>query len=360
MTVRVVHWGTGATGALALRGILQHPDLELVGLYVHSAEKAGRDAAELCGLTEPTGVLATSDAAALLALGADCLSYSGPGRSPTAIADVLPFLEAGIDVVTTSFSGLTHPPAAEPELRDPAEAAALAGGASFFSTGIEPGYASDLLPLALLTACDDVHSVRIQEVADYSHYPGADALRIGFGFGEAPGYPAALADPARLVGGWRGVVQLVGDALGVSFDSVEATYERRSLDRDVDTAIGVIAAGTTAAVRFEVQGMVDGVPFVVLEHVNRMAADAAPDWPHARLGDRLVYRTEVTGRPGFACELAFDEPQSEFGRIATAMRAVNAIPAVVAAAPGLLSATDLPATVSRNSRPGGRAVPARS
>ena len=356
MTIKVVHWGTGSTGALALRGIIQHPELELVGLHVHSAEKAGRDAADLCGLTEPTGILATDDAAALLALGADCLSYSGPGLTPDAITDVLPFLEAGIDVVTTSFAGLTYPLAAQPELRDPAAAAARAGGASFFATGIEPGYASDILPLALLTACDDLHSVRIQEIANYSHYPVAGSLRGGFGFGEAPDYPAALADPTYLVNAWRGVVQVLGDALGVSFDSVESSFQRQSLDRDVDTAIGVLPAGTTVAVRLEVQGMVDGFPFVVLEHVNRMAPDAAPDWAHGHLGDRLVYRIEVTGRPGFACELAFDEPQSEFGRTATAMRAINAIPAVVAAAPGLLSPTDLPLTVSRNSRPGGKAL----
>nr|MDT0666255.1 hypothetical protein [Micromonospora sp. DSM 115978] len=176
----------------------------------------------------------------------------GPGREAEAVADVVPFLTAGTNVVSTSFAGLTHPPASEPTLRDPVEAATATGGTSLFATGIEPGFASDILPLALLAACDDLHSVRIQEIADYSTYPGVDALRYGFGFGEPAEFPAFLADSSVLVGAWRGVVDVLADALGVTFDSVETVYERATCERAVDTAIGTVPAGTTAGVRFEV------------------------------------------------------------------------------------------------------------
>ncbi|MDT3446221.1 dihydrodipicolinate reductase [Pseudofrankia sp. BMG5.37] len=349
VTIRVVHWGTGPTGRLGLRGIINHPGLELVGLYVHSADKVGQDAAALCGLPGTTGVTATDDAAALAASGADCLAYFGPvARDGAGIADVAPFLSAGTNVVTTSFAGLTHPPTAEPALRDPLAAAATTGGASFFATGIEPGFASDILPMALLTACDEIRSIRIQEIADYSDYPAADTMRYAFGFGEATDFGCFLADPAILTGAWRGVVDAIADVLQVRLDAIETDYERAVLDRDLDTAIGTLPAGSTAGVRFEVRGMLDGRPLVVLEHVNRMADDVAPQWPHGTAGDTLTYRVEIIGSPTMRCELVFDPPESDNGLTATAMRAVNAIPTVCAAGPGLLGAADVSLVAGRN------------
>ena len=116
MTTRVIHWGTGNTGRLALRGIIQHPELDLVGLYVHNPDKLGRDAGELIGLT-PTGVVATSDVDALLALDADCLSYLGDGigpRAPEAVAEMCRFLERGTNVVSTALNQLVYPATAAP------------------------------------------------------------------------------------------------------------------------------------------------------------------------------------------------------------------------------------------------------
>ena len=74
--LRVIQWTTGNIGRRSLHAILARPDLELVGVYAHGADKVGRDAAELCGWPSPTGVLATNDVAALLALGADACCYS--------------------------------------------------------------------------------------------------------------------------------------------------------------------------------------------------------------------------------------------------------------------------------------------
>jgi 4-hydroxy-tetrahydrodipicolinate reductase len=318
---------------------------------VHSASKVGRDAAELCGLTEPTGVLATSDLDALLALKPDALSYfgPGPGREPAVVADVVPFLSAGVNVVTTSLSGLTYPPAAVAELREPLDKAAAAGAVSFFATGIEPGFASDLLPLSLLAASDDIESVRVQEIADYSEYPVVDVLREWFGFGQPTDYSAALFDTQALLAAWGGVVQVIADAIGLTLDSIEGVHEVATVDTDLSTAVGTLAAGTISGVRFEVRGLVAGKPFVTLEHVNRMGPDVAPHWPQADPLHLPAYRVEIKGRPSMRCELLFERVDgTDHGVIATAMRAVNAIPAVVAAAPGLLSALDLPVVAGRH------------
>ena len=96
MSYRVIQWATGNLGRLAIEGILAHPDLELSGVWVHSASKDGKEAGEICGI-EPTGVRATRDIDSLLALDADCVLYSPLLANPT---EVVRILEAGVNVVT--------------------------------------------------------------------------------------------------------------------------------------------------------------------------------------------------------------------------------------------------------------------
>ncbi|ONH51661.1 hypothetical protein CcI49_35215 [Frankia sp. CcI49] len=338
-------------GREALRGIINHPALELVGVCVNAADKEGRDAAELCGLADPTGVVATRDSTALLALQPDCLSYfgPGPGREKAVVADLVPFLSAGANVVTTSLAGMVYPPAADARSREPLAAAATSGQTSFFATGIEPGLGSDLLPLSLLSACDDVESVRIQEIADYSTYGVEEAMRFAFGFGNPPDQPGILFTGDLLVNEWGAVISQLADALGLRLDGMDTVHEVATVDTDLSTAIGTLHAGEVSGVRFEVRGLLDGRPVIILEHVNRMGAEVAPDWPHGSATDTLVYRVEIEGRPAMRCELTFDQVVgSDHGLIATAMRAVNAIPAVCAAPSGLLSALDLPVIAGRN------------
>ena len=355
MSIKVVHWGTGSTGKLGLRGIIAHPDLQLVGLRVTDPAKVGRDASELCGLDALTGVLATDDDQALLALGAHCLAYFGGGvmREDGVVRDVEPYLRAGHDLVTTSIASLVYPPTSPAALREPLLAAALAGNASVFATGIEPGFASDLLPLALLSAMDDVTQVRISEIGDYSGYDGGEMLRMFFGFGSPLDHQVPLFSGNVLVSAWRGVVDVVADALGVTFDDVDLVHEVAPTDVRLVTAAGVIDAGTIGGIRFQVRGLRNGKPLVILEHVNRMADDVAPHWPRPRDPRALAYRVEIDGRPNMRCELSFEqaaEAGEDQGLIATAMRAINAIPTVHAAPSGLLSALDLPVFSSRNVR----------
>src|SRR6516225_6543276 len=143
--LRVVVWSTGGIGSIAVRAVAENPDTELVGVWVHSPDKAGRDVGEIVGIG-PIGVTATNDADELIALRPNCVVYaaSGPERDAAAVPDYVRLLEAGINVVTTTVNRLIYPPSYfAPDWRDQLEVAAKTGGASFYVSGIFPGFASD-------------------------------------------------------------------------------------------------------------------------------------------------------------------------------------------------------------------------
>ena len=351
MTYRVVHWGTGNAGALALRGILSHPDLELVGLLSHSPDKVGRDAGELCGV-EPVGVAASDDIDAMLTLDADCLCYMGDGlKYPReSVAAMCRFLAAGQNVVTTSVLALVNPATASPDLIDPIEQACREGNSSFFCSGADPGFASDLIPITLLSLMDDVEAVRIQEIINYDFYDQVETMRVLFGFGQSLDYEAPLFTSGALTEYWGGVIALIADKLGVELEEIRETHDLMAMDRAVEIAVGTIPAGTTAAIRFDVQGIVNGRPAIVVEHYTRIDADAAPEWPRFA-GGKNGYRILLEGRPQLACEVTMaDERGGDGGLIANGMRVVNAIPFVCDTEPGVLDTLDIPAVVSRNVR----------
>jgi hypothetical protein len=257
-------------------------------------------------------------------------------------------LEAGVNVVTVSSPGLVYPPAYPAAARDRLAAAAEAGGASLYASGIEPGFAADQLVLTLLTMSRSIRSVRAQEIFDYSEYPVAFAMFDVFGFGRPLEDTPILALPGVQGTTWGPPVQLVADALGVQLDEIRETYDRRLTPRTLEVACGTIEAGTVGAVRFESIGVVDGRDAIVIEHVNRMAPDLAPDWPTAERDG--TYRIIVDGEPSMRCDLvvgATPETASAEGMVATTMRIVNAVPAVCAAPPGLVSSLDLPLTLPR-------------
>lgn len=347
--IRVVVWATGWTGRLAIRAVHRRPDLELAGVWVHSAEKDGRDAGELAGIG-PIGVVATTDGDALLGLRPDCVVYtaSGPERDAVAVPDYERMLALGVNVVTVSSPGLVFPAGFDAPVRTRLADAAARGGASLYASGIEPGFAGDQLVMTLLTMSDTVTSVRTQEIFRYDEYPVTFMMFDVFGFGKPLDYTPLMSYEGAQLTTWGPPVRMVAHALGVELDSVRETYERRVTDRRLEVAAGVIEPGTVGAIRMETIGVVDGRDAIVIEHVNRMADDLAPDWPTA---DRDgTYRIVVEGNPGFACELTLGTPEtaSDEGMVATTMRIVNAIPAVVAAPPGLVSSLDLPLTLPRH------------
>jgi len=341
--LRVVQWSTGEVGGIALRAIAERDDLELVGAWVHGEAKRGRDAGELAG-GAPLGVIATSDADALLSLRPDCVCYtaSGEARHAACLDDFERMLRAGINVVTTSVPGLVHPAGFDPRAVERLSQAARAGGASLYASGIEPGFAGDELVLRLASLTHSIRSVRTQEIFSYADYPVPFTLFEVFGFGRPPEKRCLMERPGVQSSAWAPSVRMVADAMGASLDGIRETYEKRATDRRLEVAAGVIEAGTVAAVRFETIGVVDGRDAIVIEHVNRMAPDVAPDWPTSRRDG--TYRIVFEGEPDLACELQVGDARnfSQQGMVATAMRVVNAIPFVCAAPPGLVGAAELP------------------
>jgi hypothetical protein len=346
---RVVQWSTGGVGKVAVRVIAARRDLELVGVWVQAADKVGRDAGEVAGIA-PLGVVTTSDADALLALAPDCVCYtaSGESRPDACINDFCRILEAGANVVTTSIPGLVHPAAFDAKHVRRLEAACQEGRSSLYASGIEPGFAGDQLVLTLATLTHRIRSVRTQEIFSYAGYPVAFTMFEVFGFGKPADHRCIMQLPGIQTAAWGPPVRMVADALGAPLERIRETYEKRVTERRLEVASGVIEAGTVGAVRFETIGVVDGRDAIVIEHVNRMASDVAPDWPNASRDG--TYRIVFDGEPGLTCELQLGRPAdfSEQGIIATTMRVVNAIPYVCEAAPGLLTSATLPPTLPRH------------
>lgn len=345
--LRVIQWSTGNAGRKALAGILRHPGLELVGVHCHAESKLGRDAAQLCGLDEPTGIRATHDAEALLALDADCVCYTAQGetRIRETIDDLCRILASGKNVVNTAIVSLVYPPFASPKLRNRLERACREGGTTFFTSGFDPGWSGDVMPLALASVCERVDSVRVSELMDYSTYADPGFTGVYFGFGRPLDYAAPLLQPGMLRGGWGGMLQLLADAFGMELDEIREEHERLPAPETFECAMGRIEQGSCAAVRFEVQGIVDGRPALVAAHVNRLRDDVGPDWDRLSPGKTSGYKIEIQGSPSLSCEIepqGADGDHNTAGITGTAMRVVNAIPVVCAAEPGVVSILDLP------------------
>jgi 4-hydroxy-tetrahydrodipicolinate reductase len=344
MPYRVIQWSTGNVGKLSLRAILNNPELELVGLWVSSDAKAGRDAGELCGMP-PVGVKATTDADALIAMQADCVSYNATAdlRPGEATDDLCRMLESGKNVVSTSIVPLVYPPAANADIVARLEEACRKGGTSCYTNGIDPGFANDALPILLLSACEKVRSVRIMEIVNYATYNQPTVLFDTMGFAKPMDHTPLLLVPGVLTLAWGSTVHMIAAALGAKLDGIEEKVDRRATDTAFTIPPGPVPAGTMAALRFEVQGMVKGRPAVIVEHVTRLRDEDCPEWPQPTGSG--CYRILIEGSPSMTCELTLEGEDGDHntgGLVATAARMLNAIPAVCAAKPGLLSPLDLP------------------
>ncbi|MEE3063555.1 MAG: dihydrodipicolinate reductase [Actinomycetota bacterium] len=355
--LKVGVWGPGSMGVIALRGVIDHPELQLTDLVVHSDAKAGRDAGELCGIA-PVGVVATQDPTQLLAGDADAVVYAAGAnlRPLEAVEDMVSILRAGKNVVSCSVVPLVFPDAVDGAFTDPLRQAALDGGVSFFTSGIDSGFANDVLPLLLTGVSRVIESVRVTEMFNYATYPDRAAVYEILGFGKPPDYQAFAAQPGIFTFGWGPVLHQLAAGLGVKIDNIEETNERVAATESFDTPTGHIEAGTIAAMRSTLTGYVGDKPTFVVDHVTRMRDDIAGDWPQPHISlvpkdlgfgpasGRGAYRVEIEGSPTMRCEfeMAEDHDHDLGARIAGSSRIVNAIPAVCAAAPGLLCALDLP------------------
>lgn len=347
MAQRVVLIGTGNAGRIALTQLLTDRRFELVGVWVSDPGKIGIDAGELAGLGIRTGITAVGDLDELLATRPDCAVYCAMGdtRLVEAMDDIRRILAAGVNVVGTAPGLLMYPWGTLPsKFFAEVEAAAVAGRASLFVNGVDPGFVNDLIPFALASTCRQIEQVRCLELADYATYDGSTVMFDVMGFGTPLDRTPMLLQPGVLGIAWGAGMRALAAGLGVQIDEITETYEREPAPESFRVAVGEVPAGTQAALRFEITGHVAGRPAIVVEHITRLRDDLRPDWARpAQPGGS--YRVEITGEPSYAVDIC---PSSRHGDhnyaaiLAGVGRVVNAIPAVVAAEPGIRTTGDLP------------------
>lgn len=216
-----------------------------------------------------------------------------------------------------------------------------------YVNGIDPGYSGDTLALAALSLVGHAESIRVQEIFDYADYDDAAFTGVTFGFGAVPSdEPPLMFLPGVLTSVWGGSVHLLAETIGVELDGVREFYEPWVTPTPIDCVMMRVEPGATAAVRFGVEGVIDGRAVIIVEHVNRLTPEAAPDWAYPPVGRLGVHRVVIEGSPGVELNSHVGlggVSETEAGVIATAARVVNAIGAVHASPPGLLGAVDLPA-----------------
>jgi len=336
---RVVQWATGNIGTRALRTTIEHPGLELAGVYVYAADKAGRDAGDLCGLG-PTGVVATQDIDAVVALAADCVLYMPRACD---FDEVGRLLASGSNIVSTR--GEFHRPASlDPDVRSRVEKACAAGGTSIYSTGSSPGFITEALPLVLTSLQRRLDCLTIDEFADLSSRNSPGLLFEVMGFGKAP----AAYDERRLSHGrWSfgPSLEMIADALSMPLDTVEASGEFAVASRPVEIAAGTIEAGTVAAQRMTVSGMRGGRPVLQFRANWYCSTDLDPAWDVRATGWRVV----VEGDTPLDVSIGFPVPPERWAEVSpglTAHRAVNAVPVVCDAPPGIRTTVDLPQVIA--------------
>lgn len=346
MKKRVVVWGTGNVGRPAIRAVAAHPQLELAGVIVSNPAKVGVDAGVIAGVA-PLGVWATDDWKALLKNNIDCVVYTANAdmRAEAAFGELLTILGMGIHVVSTAFYPLLYPPAGIPQVNDLINGVCQKGKSAVFVSGIDPGWAMDILPMFLSGMVSDVREIRCREIFNYALYDQPQVVREVIGFGKPMSETPRMLQETSLKTVWGPMVQMIADGLGYPLDGIETFVERRALEKDVQVEkMGRFEKGTQGAFRFEVRGMQQGVARVVMEHITRIDDDCASDWPYPPEG-RGCHQVVIRGNPDLTVSVhghdAVEPGPAGGGNATAANRIVHAIPAVCAAPPGIVSALDL-------------------
>lgn len=344
---RVIQWATGEVGKAAIQGVLRHPELELVGCWVHSADKDGRDVGELIG-EDPIGVAASTDVDALLATDADCVMYS-----PLLPDDqvVIKILRSGKNVVTPV--GWVYPDRDNPSVRA-IEEAALAGGVTLHGSGIHPGGITERFPLMISSLSSAITHVRAEEFSDIRTYNAPLVVREVMGFGLTPEQAMSGPIAALLEAGFKQSVRMVADQLGFRAEPrIRSTQEVAVAVSGTDELVVPMEAGTVAARRFRWQAIVDDEP-VVTAAVNWLMCEVELDPPWTLGPDGERFEVEVTGDPDVSLTFKGLQPESVAeglkrnpGVVATANHCVSAIPYVCEAGPGIKTYLDLPLIAGR-------------
>jgi 2,4-diaminopentanoate dehydrogenase len=339
---RVVQWATGRIGASSLRDIIRSPHMKLVGVFVHSESKEGRDAGELCGLP-PVGVRATCDIDKIIALKPDCVIGNQEGAN---LDSVCRFLEAGINVATSRVDYL-EPERMDPEVRRRTEEACRKGGASIHSTGASPGFSSEALPLVVSSMSRRMDCMTIDEYADIPASCPDVQVVDGMGFGRPPGREF---DPQLLHHHAHGFVQsvnVIAKGLGLKLDAIDVVGETANArERFLLPGGTPIEKGTIAAQRISVLGMLNGKPIIRYRVNWYCTTQVDQDWDLRRSGWRVLVEGETPVEVNVTFPISGDKLSPAMAGI-TAYRVLNAVPYVCAADPGIRTTNDLPNIVPR-------------
>jgi 2,4-diaminopentanoate dehydrogenase len=339
---RVVQWATGRIGASSLREIIRSPAMELVGVYVHSAAKEGRDAGELCGIA-PVGVKATCNIEKLIALKPDCVVANQEGCN---VDDVCRFLEAGINIATSRVDWL-EPDRMDPEVRRRTEAACRKGAASIHSTGASPGFSSEALPLVVASMSRRMDCMTIDEFADIPASCPDVQVVDGMGFGRQPGKEFDPNLLAHIAHGFKQSVNVIAKGLGLTLDGLDVFGETANARERFLLPEGTpIEKGTVAAQRITVSGMRNGKAIIRYRLNWYCVTDVDKDWDLRRSGWRVLIEGETPIDVNVTFPIAADKVSPAMAGI-TAYRVINAVPYVCAAEPGIRTTNDLPSIAPR-------------
>jgi hypothetical protein len=269
-------------------------------------------------------------------------------REPERVLDdICKLLASGKNVISTALTALIYPRAAGPDVAPRLEAACREGGVSFHGTGIQPGWAAEVLPLTVSCLSRRIESILVQEIFNYATYPSAYTLFEDMGFGKPPQpHPAVKFAPGRGQGGaFVAPLMLVADALDATIDEVIYACEFAVADAPFNVTAGRIERGTVAGKRYSFTAMIEGRPALKIEHVTRLGEHVAPEWPKGR-----GWHVTIEGTPSIVLEsriATHGEDANAQACLAAAMHAVHSIPAVCAAPPGIRTFLDLPLIVGR-------------
>ncbi len=335
--LRVAQWATGDIGKRAMREVLRHPDLELVGVLAYNPDKEGLDAGELCG--EPAcGIRVTNDRSAIHALRAHCVLYM---PQVIDIEDLVAFAEAGTNIVSICMELYDGGSGMEPADRQRLAAACASGGASVYGTGSSPGFITDLFPYAVLSLQRRVDFYQIEEFGNMSRRNSPLMLFDQIGFGK-PMDPDAFPTP-RLTSAPTAFAP-IGRAASWEIDEWKTVTEFAAARSDAHTVCGTVPAGTVGARRLVRTGYEKGVERMRFAQVMYITTDLDPDW---NVGD-TGWRVSIKGDAALEIDLRFPVALEDLGDYTPALTAnppVNAIPFVCAAAPGILTTAELPPLV---------------
>jgi 4-hydroxy-tetrahydrodipicolinate reductase len=342
-TYRVIQWATGNVGTRSLRRLIEHPDYELVGLYVTSDEKAGKDAARIAEKdvgyerTMPdTGVTATKSVDEIVALDADCVLYM---PAYTDFDQVCRLLASGKNVVTPRGEFL-HPANMDPEKRALIEKACAEGGTSLHSSGSSPGFITEAIPIPLIAQQRRLDCLTINEYADMTSRNSPDMIFNMMGFGNSPGqFNQGMLHHVKH--DFSGSLIQLAEAMKLELDEITVEGEMGVANNDIQIAAGTVSAGTVAALRITVSAIHKGKPLLRFRAHWYCGTDIDKDWNLLDSG----WLVQVQGDTPMDVRISFPVSEEEYPKVTpgfTAHRCVNAVPAVCDAAPGIRTTMDLP------------------